>query len=222
MHYRVSLSPFLFFCRSRQNRQASPRTAELICAKTPGRSTMFVVSENVARAKPLTKLRRDSEMQADGRKWGRLYRNSRTCVSCSVAASVASLARPSSYLSRAVSRSSKFCSSAETSCLAAASTAATFCVMDLTWPITLSSRKSYGNVSVHSASSCTSRGTKRCNRSWNTYWIRSLFLYISQLIDYKSESIRSQVTPSKYFIYSIYTVIKNDRGNGISSCGFSL
>ncbi|KAL0104420.1 hypothetical protein PUN28_017271 [Cardiocondyla obscurior] len=63
---------------------------------------------------------------------GRLYRNSRTCVSCSVAASVASLAKPSSYLSKAVSRSSKFCSNAETSCLAAASTAATFCVMDLT------------------------------------------------------------------------------------------
>lgn len=92
----------------------------------------------------------------------------RTCDSCSVVASVASLARPSSYLSRAVSLSSKFCSNAETSCLAAASTAATFCVMDLTWPITLSSRKSYGNVSVHSASSCTSRGTKRCRRSWNT------------------------------------------------------
>lgn len=92
----------------------------------------------------------------------------RTCESCSVVASVASLAKPSSYLSRAVSLSSKFCSNAETSCLAAASTAATFCVMDLTWPITLSSRKSYGNVSVHSASSCTSRGTKRCRRSWNT------------------------------------------------------
>ena len=92
----------------------------------------------------------------------------RTCESCSVVASVANLARPSSYLSKAVSLSSKFCSNAETSCLAAASTAATFCVMDLTWPITLSSRKSYGNVSVHSASSCTSRGTKRCRRSWNT------------------------------------------------------
>lgn len=95
-----------------------------------------------------------------------------TWVSCSAVDSVATLANPSSYLSKAVNLSKRLWRRADTSCLAAASTAATFCVIARTWPMTLSSRKSYGKVSVHSAKSCTSLGTKRWSLScWWDVWL---------------------------------------------------
>lgn len=83
-------------------------------------------------------------------------------------ASVPVCCRNVSYLSKAVSRCNSVCSIADTWCRTAGSTDTHWCVISRTSVITRSSRKSYGNLSVHSANSCTSRGTNRDNWSWKT------------------------------------------------------
>ena len=75
------------------------------------------------------------------------------------------LCRNSSYFSNVVSRCSRFCNKVDTSFLIPGSIVTHFWVMARTCAITRSSLKSYGKVSVHSASSCTKWGTKRPRRS---------------------------------------------------------
>lgn len=81
--------------------------------------------------------------------------------------------RNSSYFSSAVSRCKRFCNSVDTSCRTVDSpgpaTLTQPWVMLRTCAITRSSRKSYGNVSLHSASSCTSRGINRPSLSCNKH-----------------------------------------------------